>query len=141
MDIIVRGNSQEIDFVQRICRDKVRRGMIAILPATAAALDDVVKLKNERDETLRQLAERDARINELEQQLEALSSIEPESVATENQPEPEPMDDKQVVDDDDLQEVNLDADVKDVDDTDTKTAPEVTPKAAAKSSRCSKKSE
>ena len=34
MEIIIRGEPQEIDFVQRICRDKVRRGLLTILPAT-----------------------------------------------------------------------------------------------------------
>lgn len=37
MDIILRGQPQEIEFVCRICRDKVRRGVLAILPATAPA--------------------------------------------------------------------------------------------------------
>jgi len=62
MDIIVRGESQELDFVRRLCRDKVRRGLLAILPATSTACDDVVRLKNERDETVIQLREKDARI-------------------------------------------------------------------------------
>jgi len=50
MDIIVRGEPQELDFVRRLCRDKVRRGLLAILPATSPACDEVVRLKNERDE-------------------------------------------------------------------------------------------
>ena len=58
MDIIVRGESQELDFVRRLCRDKVRRGLLAILPATSPACDDVVRLKNERDETVIQLREK-----------------------------------------------------------------------------------
>ncbi len=40
MEIIVRGEPQEIDFVQRICRDKVRRGLITILPATRPAISN-----------------------------------------------------------------------------------------------------
>lgn len=69
MDIIVRGEAQEIDFVRRLCRDKVRRGLISILPATSPACDEVVRLRNERDEMLKQLRERDARISELESML------------------------------------------------------------------------
>lgn len=66
MGIIVRGSTQDIDFVQRICRDKVRRGMITITPATGPVLDDVVELRKERDESRRLLKEREVRIAELE---------------------------------------------------------------------------
>lgn len=47
MDIIVRGEPHEIDFVRRLCRDKVRRGVLAILPAAprpAAVTDDAAPL-------------------------------------------------------------------------------------------------
>lgn len=72
MDIIVRGNPQELDFVRRFCRDKVRRGMLAILPATSPDRDEVVRLKNERDEAFAKLKENEARILDLEEQLSSL---------------------------------------------------------------------
>ena len=72
MDIIVRGNPQELDFVRRFCRDKVRRGMLAILPATSPDRDEVVRLKNERDEAFAKLKENEARISDLEEQLSSL---------------------------------------------------------------------
>ena len=46
MDIIVRGNPQEIDFVRRICRDKVSRGLLAILPAPRPAHHTVEDTKD-----------------------------------------------------------------------------------------------
>ena len=74
MDIIVRGEPHEIDFVRRICRDKVRRGVIAILPATSPACDDVVKLRNERDETTRENERLKERVAELENLLSNVDS-------------------------------------------------------------------
>jgi len=142
MDIIVRGESQELDFVRRLCRDKVRRGLLAILPATSPACDEVVRLKNERDETARQLQVKDARITELEEQVSSLTVPKPaESVpkpaetvenAGESVPEsvpdvPDFMDDNKNVDADDMTEVNLD-DVKDEPQPDTKPTPTPTPK-------------
>lgn len=74
MDIIVRGEPHEIDFVRRLCRDKVRRGVIAILPATSPACDEVVKLRNERDETTRENERLKERVAELENQLSNVES-------------------------------------------------------------------
>lgn len=74
MDIIVRGEPREIDFVRRICRDKVRRGVLAILPATRPASDDVVKLRNERDETTKENERLRLRIAELEGKLANVDS-------------------------------------------------------------------
>lgn len=51
MDIIVRGEPHELDFVRRLCRDKIARGVLAILPGNRPACDEVVRLRNERDET------------------------------------------------------------------------------------------
>ena len=142
MDIIVRGEPQELDFVRRLCRDKVRRGLLAILPATSPACDEVVRLKNERDEIIKQLREKDARIMELEEQKSlqtVLNSPEtvPESTENvanivENVPEtvpnnPEPVDDSKTVEVEDMTEVNLD-DVKGTPEVDTKEAPAPTPK-------------
>lgn len=142
MDIIVRGEPQELDFVRRLCRDKVRRGLLAILPATSPACDEVVRLKNERDEIIKQLREKDARISELEEQM-SLQSVPkiaetvPKSTETavkdgENVPEtvpnkPEPVDESKTVEVADMTEVNLD-DVKDAPEADTKEAPAPTPK-------------
>ncbi len=135
MDIIVRGEPQELDFVRRLCRDKVRRGLLAILPATSPACDEVVRLMNERDEIIKQLWEKDARISELEEQI-SLQPV-PKSTETavkdgENVPEtvpinPEPVEDSKTVEVADMTEVNLD-DVKDAPDVDTKDTPAPTPK-------------
>lgn len=142
MDIIVRGEPQELDFVRRLCRDKVRRGLLAILPATSPVCDEVVRLKNERDEIVRKLQEKDARITELEEQLLSLSApkiaetvpntAEIAETAGESVPENVPNDtdtveDNKTVEVDDMTEVNLD-DVKDLPDEDSKEAPTPTPK-------------
>ena len=74
MDIIVRGEPHEIDFVRRICRDKVLRGVIAILPGTSPVCDDVVKLRNERDETTKENERLKERVAELENQLSNIES-------------------------------------------------------------------
>lgn len=154
MDIIVRGEPQELDFVRRLCRDKVRRGLLAILPATSPACDEVVRLKNERDETKSEMAilakenERLAsenaglysRIEELEKSLadqipdvpkigESVPNIEEktENVA-DSVSEPDTIGN-------DMVEVNLDdvkdppaPDVKSEPEADIKDAPETTPK-------------
>ncbi len=141
MDIIVRGEPQELDFVRRLCRDKVRRGLLAILPATSPACDEVVRLKNERDETARQLREKDARITELEEHLSSLTVPKtdenvPENTETaenagENVPEtvpnPDSVEDNKTVEVGDMTEVNLD-DVKDAPEEDSKAAPAPTPR-------------
>ena len=142
MDIIVRGEPQELDFVRRLCRDKVRRGLLAILPATSPACDELVRLKNERDEIIKQLQEKDARISELEEQISLQSALNnPETVPKstenvanvgENVPETvpsnsEPVDESKTVEVADMTEVNLD-DVKDASEVDTKEAPAPTPK-------------
>ena len=49
MDIIVRGEPQEIDFVQRICRDKVRRGLLSFHPATGPVFHPCDDSKNFED--------------------------------------------------------------------------------------------
>ena len=166
MDLIVRGTPQELDFVRRVCRDKVRRGVLAILPATNPACDDVVKLKGERDEALNLLKEKEARITELEQQLaNATASKESEGdqvnepADTEAQDEPgkeeepnvgyadaeeeanpssEDKNDTKHVEVEDMIEINLD-DVKDLPENDVKEAPIETPKKTRKPR--SKKSE
>lgn len=149
MDIIVRGEPQELDFVRRLCRDKVRRGLLAILPATSPACDEVVRLKNERDETARQLREKDARITELEERLSSLTvpktdenvpeNTETAENARESVPEtvhnPDSVEDNKTVEVGDMTEVNLD-DVKDAPEEDSKAAPVPTPKKSR-----SKKSE
>lgn len=142
MDIIVRGEPQELDFVRRLCRDKVRRGLLAILPATSPVCDDVVRLKNERDEIVRKMQEKDARITELEEQLLSLNvpesaetvpntaeiaEIVGESVLETVPNEPDIVEDSKTVAVGDMTEVNLD-DVKDIEDADTKVAPAATPK-------------
>lgn len=185
MDIIVRGEPHEIDFVRCICRDKVRRGVIAILPATRPASDDVVKLRNERDETTKENEMLKERVTELESRLanvdsnvdtsgdnvdsvpETADSV-PNSTETanndgetgeestesvpnttdsasseSNHETPDAMDDKHV-DIEDLQEVDLDADDKNLSGDDSKDVPandakETTP--AKKKSKRSKKSE
>lgn len=125
MDIIVRGESQELDFVRRLCRDKVRRGLLAILPATSPACDDVVRLKNERDETVIQLREKDARISELEERLSLLTvpnATEPAENAADNSENPDAVDDKNV-EVEDMLEADLDADDKTPVINDTKDVP------------------
>ena len=125
MDIIVRGEPQELDFVRRLCRDKVRRGLLAILPATSPACDDVVRLKNERDETVIQLREKDARISELEERLSLLTvpnATEPAENAADNSENPDAVDDKNV-EVEDMLEADLDADDKTPVINDTKDVP------------------
>lgn len=125
MDIIVRGESQELDFVRRLCRDKVRRGLLAILPATSPACDDVARLKNERDETVIQLREKDARISELEERLSLLTvpnATEPAENAADNSENPDAVDDKNV-EVEDMLEADLDADDKTPVINDTKDVP------------------
>lgn len=142
MDIIVRGEPHEIDFVRRICRDKVLRGVIAILPGTSPACDDVVKLRNERDETTGENERLKKRVKELEERLENVptssdSAIEPD---TDNS---DAVDNK-YIDTDDLQEVDLDADDKTVVADDSKDVPADDSKETApakKTSKRSKKSE
>ena len=146
MDIIVRGESQELDFVRRLCRDKVRRGLLAILPATSPACDDVVRLKNERDETVIQLREKDARIMELEERLSLLTvpnATEPAENAADNSENPDAVDDKNV-EVEDMLEADLDADDKTPVTDDSKNVPEADVKEAEapkKASKRSKKSE
>lgn len=41
--MIVSGAPQELDFIVRICRDKVRRGLIQFSPATTTADDKYVE--------------------------------------------------------------------------------------------------
>lgn len=181
MDIIVRGVPHEIDFVRRLCRDKVRRGVLAILPATRPASDDVVvKLRNERDETTKenerlreQLAEFESRLTNVDTSADNVESVPkssenvPESTGTidnkgevsegntENVPKsaesssvepdseaPNAMDNKYI--NDDLQEVDLDADDKTLIEDDSKDVPAVDTKetkTAKKTSKRSKKSE
>lgn len=137
MDIIVRGEPHEIDFVRRICRDKVRRGMLAILPATGPDSDDVVKLRNERDETTKENERLKLRVAELENQIasvpgnaESVPEISESAPEESNLENPDAMDSK-YVDMEDLQEVDLDADdkvlpgddSKDVQANDAKEAP------------------
>ncbi len=93
IDIIVRGEPLEIDFVRRICRDKIRRGMLAILPASVPADDEVVKLRNERDETKAENERLKERMRELE---------------------------SKYVEAEDLQEVDIDTDDKTLHHEDTK---------------------
>lgn len=146
MDIIVRGESQELDFVRRLCRDKVRRGLLAILPATSPACDDVVRLKNERDETVIQLREKDARISELEERLSLLTvpnATEPAENAADNSENPDAVDDKNV-EVEDMLEADLDADDKTPVINDTKDVPATDSKeteTTKKTTRRSKKSE
>jgi len=145
MDIIVRGESQELDFVRRLCRDKVRRGLLAILPATSPACDDVVRLKNERDETVIQLREKDARISELEERLSLLTvtnATEPAENAADNSENPDAVDDKNV-EVEDMLEADLDADDKTPVINDTKDVPATDSKeteTTKKTTRRSKKS-
>ena len=190
MDVIVRGEPHEIDFVRCICRDKVRRGVIAILPATGPASDDVVvKLRNERDETTSENERLKERVAELESLFANVDSNVVSNVATsdanvesvpktaENVPEtpetannddekgeecadsvpncadsaevkfdpetPDAMDNK-YIDNNDLQEVDLDADDKILIEDDSKDVPANDAKEAApakKKSKRSKKSE
>lgn len=132
MDIIVRGSTQDIDFVQRICRDKVRRGMITILPATGPVVDDVVKLREERDETINLLRERETRIGELENRIKELeeSAINVEDEAAPVDSEMEMADDKNLDFVEDCQEVILEDD-KNVATTDSKAVDEETTDAPA----------
>jgi len=145
MDIIVRGESQELDFVRRLCRDKVRRGLLAILPATSPACDDVVRLKNERDETVIQLREKDARISELEERLSLLTvpnATEPAENAADNSENPDAVDDKNV-EVEDMLEADLDADDKTPVINDAKDVPATDSKeteTTKKTTRRSKKS-
>lgn len=157
MDIIVRGEPHEIDFVRRLCRDKVRRGVLAILPATRPASDDVVKLRNERDETTKENEMLKLRVEELERRLANYDSnvdisadnvdsvpFSTDSASSESNHEtPYAMDDK-YVNMEDLQEVDLDADDKNLSGDDTKDVPANDAKEAApakKKSKRSKKSE
>lgn len=142
MDIIVRGEPHEIDFVRRICRDKVLRGVIAILPGTSPACDDVVKLRNERDETTGENERLKKRVKELEERLENVpassdSAIEPD---TDNS---DAVDNK-YIDPDEFQEVDLDTDDKTLTNDDSKDVPADDSKETApakKTSKRSKKSE
>lgn len=142
MDIIVRGEPHEIDFVRRICRDKVLRGVIAILPGTSPACDDVVKLRNERDETTGENERLKKRVKELEERLESVpassdSAIEPD---TDNS---DAVDNK-YIDPDEFQEVDLDTDDKTLTNDDSKDVPADDSKETApakKTSKRSKKSE
>ncbi len=150
MDIIVRGESQELDFVRRLCRDKVRRGLLAILPATSPACDDVVRLKNERDETVIQLREKDARISQLEERLSLLTVPDAMETADDTADEtaevnniPDAMDSKNV-EVEDMLEADLDADDKTPVINDTKDVPATDSKeteTTKKTTRRSKKSE
>lgn len=153
MDIIVRGEPQELDFVRRLCRDKVRRGLLAILPATSPACDEVVRLKNERDETKADMAivasdnERlssenirlHERIEELEKELAGHVSNVPKNAESVPNIEENPENGADSVPEsgtnDDMVEVNLDdvkdapaPDVKSEPEADIKDAPEPTPK-------------
>ncbi len=145
MDIIVRGESQELDFVRRLCRDKVRRGLLAILPATSPACDDVVRLKNERDETVIQLREKDARISQLEERLSLLTvpdAMETADETAEVNNIPDAMDSKNV-EVEDMLEADLDADDKTPVINDTKDVPATDSKeteTTKKTTRRSKKS-
>lgn len=145
MDIIVRGEPHEIDFVLRICRDKVRRGVIAISPGTCPAPDDVVKLMRERDET----QEENERLKERVRELEERISISTQYAGVTSEPTPvEPlsadaanndaMDDK-YIDTDDMREVDLDADDKAVETQDTKDVEVADTKEVAAKSKRSKK--
>ena len=149
MDIIVRGEPNEIDFVRRLCRDKVRRGVIAILPATSPACDDVVKLRNERDETTQENERLKERIRELEEQITSVpETTENVPVSTNSAIEPnttnsDAMDNK-YVDPDEFQEVDMDTDDKTLTDNDSKDVPANVAKETApakKTSKRSKKSE
>lgn len=126
MDIIVRGELHELDFVRRICRDKVRRGVIAILPATSPAYNEVACLKKELDEIHSE--------NEiLKEQIKAMNddsqSVRSECLAPEtidlrlpeisNVSESVSVDDK-YVDDGDIEEVDIDAEDKAITDVDSK---------------------
>lgn len=168
--MIVRGMPQELDFVRRICRDKIARGVLAILPGNRPASDEVVKLRNERDETRREnetlkdvagllvsiAVECKASIPEeltakLSEYGVIVLSIEESGPDAENStadtaPEsndPEQMDDK-YIEVEDMQEVDLDADDKTpaADDTkDVQTDDAKETTPAKKTSKRSKKSE
>lgn len=43
MEMVVSGAPQELDFIVRICRDKVRRGLIKFSPATSTVDDKYVE--------------------------------------------------------------------------------------------------
>lgn len=166
MDIIVRGEPHEIDFVRRFCRDKVRRGVLAILPATRPASDEVVRLRNERDETTKENERLRERVSELENQLSNVESnvdtsdvnvdtsdvkvdtsannIDSVPKSTESTPglteqdNHDAMDDK-YVDIEDLLEVDLDGDDKSVADNDTKDVSTEDVKEAAPAKKTSTK--
>lgn len=146
MDIIVRGEPQELDFVRRLCRDKVCRGLLAILPATSPACDEVVRFKNERDEIINQLREKDARISELEERLSLLTVPDIKETAEDSAEVnniPDAMDDKNV-EVEDMLEFDLDADDKTPVINDTKDVPATDSKekeTAKKVTKRSKKSE
>ncbi len=78
MDIIVRGESHELDFVRRICRDKVARGVLAILPGAGPASDEVVRLRKERDETKAVITTLQEHVNAMEQDHAAMCNSQHE---------------------------------------------------------------
>ncbi len=127
MDIIVRGEPQELDFVRCICRDKVRRGLLAILPATQPDEDDVKKMMKERDEALSENAVLQERVAELESRL--VQTADPETAI--DSKDADVADTKDEPETDDFKEVDLDADTKEppVEDTkEVKTAKKTTKK-------------
>lgn len=76
MDIIVRGESHELDFVRRICRDKVTRGILAILPGTGPASNEVVQLRKERDEAKAVITTLQEHVNAIEQDRERMCNAQ-----------------------------------------------------------------
>lgn len=139
MDMIVRGEPQELDFVRCICRDKVRRGLIAILPAPKPAVDDVKKMMKEHDEAVSENAVLKERIAELENRLTTTAEAylatgeTQETETSEKETEETPVaDTKEVAGTEDFKEVDLDADTKEVPVDDTKEVKKTAKKTTKK---------
>ena len=139
MNLIVRGEPHEVDFVRRLCRDKVLRGVLTLLPPSDP-VSDIAELKKERDEIARQIDGLSGRLTELKERVASISV--PVEIGTDIK-EPIAMDNK-YIDIEDLHKVDLDSDDKAIVTDDFKDIQTVDVKeeiTGRKTSKRSKKSE
>ncbi len=129
MDIIVRGNPNQIDFVRAVCREKCRRGDLQLLlPAPSGDNDKkMAEMKHQLDEAKAENASLRARVAELENAPARSGDVVG-------------MDDK-TPDDEDMKFVDLDADDKTITNEDGKGLPQADSKKPARKSPKSGKTE
>lgn len=126
MDIIVRGDSRQIDFVRAICREKCRRGELRLILTAPSADYESAELRRRLDDVTKENETLRERVAELEGQLNTMDDVKDDKTSA----------------DEDIKFIDLDADDKTPEITDSKDVTEDDSKEpeSPKKSKKSKKS-